>query len=132
MVKNYYDLLGIKPDSNKDEIKIAFRKLSIKFHPDKNDGDPYFTNMFKHINEAYETLSNDIKRAKYDFEFNKHRNGETVVVVTNAEEVNSPTTIENDNLEAENKPTDLNSIKNILWFVNAILGLFVVMTKCTH
>jgi len=64
--KNYYDILGIQLTANQDEVKQAFRKLSVKFHPDKNDGDAFLMEMFKSINEANEILSNPEKRKAYD------------------------------------------------------------------
>jgi curved DNA-binding protein CbpA len=64
---NYYDTLNLKPDCTPEDIKKAYRKLSIKFHPDKNDGDEYFTDMFRKINDANEILSNTAKRADYDW-----------------------------------------------------------------
>jgi curved DNA-binding protein CbpA len=61
--KNYYHILGISTDASQIEIKKAYRKLSIKFHPDKNEGDAFLSEMFKNINEAYDVLSNpDRKR----------------------------------------------------------------------
>jgi DnaJ domain len=65
-IKDYYYILGLTADVSKDEIKKAYRKLSVKFHPDKNDGDKFFEERFKDINEAYETLVDDIKRKIYD------------------------------------------------------------------
>lgn len=65
-MKNYYTILGIKNDASQDEIKTAYRKLSIKFHPDKNDNDEFLSEMFKNINEAKETLCNFEKRQSYD------------------------------------------------------------------
>jgi DnaJ-class molecular chaperone len=59
---SFYEILGVKKDSSKDEIKKAFRKLAMKEHPDKG-GDP---EKFKKISEAYETLSDDDKRGQYD------------------------------------------------------------------
>jgi DnaJ-class molecular chaperone len=61
--KDYYEILGVKKDATKDEIKKAFRKLAIKYHPDKGDGDEA---KFKEINEAYEVLSDDKKKTAYD------------------------------------------------------------------
>lgn len=51
-MKNYYDILGVSETAGADEIKKAYRKLSVKFHPDKNENDDYFSEMFKIINEA--------------------------------------------------------------------------------
>lgn len=70
-MKNYYDLLGVPEGASAEEIKIAYRKLSQKLHPDKNGSDHYFDEIFKNINEAYTILGNPAKRVDYD---NKLRN----------------------------------------------------------
>jgi curved DNA-binding protein CbpA len=75
-MKDYYYLLGLKTTATKDEIKKAYRKLSVKFHPDKNDGDSFFEERFKDIQEAYEVLGDDLKRRKYDESLNKGQNSE--------------------------------------------------------
>jgi len=64
--KDYYKALGVKKNASADEIKKAYRKLARKYHPDVNKGDKASEEMFKDINEAYEVLSDDDKRAKYD------------------------------------------------------------------
>lgn len=64
--KNYYDTLGVQSTATQDEIKQAYRKLSLKFHPDKNNGDNFLEEMFKSINEANEILSDPQKRKEYD------------------------------------------------------------------
>ncbi len=63
MKKDFYETLGVAKGASKDEIKKAFHKMAHKFHPDKNKGDD---KKFKEVNEAYQTLSDDQKRAKYD------------------------------------------------------------------
>lgn len=68
-MKDYYYILGISKNASLEEIKKAYRKLSHKFHPDKNDGDPFFAGRFKDINEAYETLSDTNKRREYDLNY---------------------------------------------------------------
>lgn len=68
-MKNYYEILGINRSASQDEIKSAFRKLSLKFHPDKNDGEKYFEEWTKKINEAFEILGNPTKRIEYDKTF---------------------------------------------------------------
>jgi curved DNA-binding protein CbpA len=65
-MKDFYYILGVDANCTLDEIKDAYRKLSKKFHPDLNDGDAYFEDRFKEINEAYETLSDQDKRYRYD------------------------------------------------------------------
>ncbi|CCF56775.1 hypothetical protein KAFR_0B04780 [Kazachstania africana CBS 2517] len=62
----YYDLLGITPNATSIEIKKAYRKKSVQEHPDKNPNDPGATERFQAISEAYQVLSNDELRAKYD------------------------------------------------------------------
>jgi len=70
-IKDYYYILGLNKNASKDEIKMAYRKLSVKFHPDKNSGDKFFEERFKDIQEAYETLEDDAKRKIYDDELNR-------------------------------------------------------------
>jgi curved DNA-binding protein CbpA len=65
-MKDYYYILGVNKTASNDEIKKAYRKLSNKFHPDKNEGDPFFAERFKDINEAYVILSDITKRSHYD------------------------------------------------------------------
>ena len=64
--KDYYASLGIEKGASEDEIKKAFRKQAIKYHPDKNSGNPEAEAKFKEINEAYQVLSDPQKRARYD------------------------------------------------------------------
>lgn len=64
--KNYYNMLGVNSDASQDDIKKAFRKLSLKFHPDRNPDNKEAEEKFKEINEAYSVLSNEEKRAQYD------------------------------------------------------------------
>ncbi len=70
-MKNYYDILGLKCNATSDEIRTAYRKLSHKFHPDKNDGEEFFADMFKQILEAYGVLINADKRAVYDLKLQR-------------------------------------------------------------
>lgn len=57
MKKDYYSILGVTKDSTLAEIKAAYRKLALKFHPDKNPGDPFFEKMFIEVKEAYDALT---------------------------------------------------------------------------
>lgn len=64
--KDYYKILGLEKDANDHEIKRAYRKLAIQHHPDKNPDDAEAENRFKDVGEAYETLSDPQKKARYD------------------------------------------------------------------
>ncbi len=64
--RDYYEVLGVEKNANADEIKKAYRKAAIKYHPDKNPGDKEAEEKFKEAAEAYDVLSNDEKRARYD------------------------------------------------------------------
>ena len=64
--RDYYEVLGVEKNANADEIKKAYRKAAIKYHPDKNPGDKEAEEKFKEAAEAYDVLSNDDKRARYD------------------------------------------------------------------
>lgn len=64
--RDYYEVLGVERNANADEIKKAYRKAAIKYHPDKNPGDKEAEEKFKEAAEAYDVLSNPEKRARYD------------------------------------------------------------------
>src|SRR5947199_4749584 len=62
----YYETLGVDRNADESKLKAAFRKLAMKWHPDKNPGDATSEMRFKEINEAYEVLKDGDKRAAYD------------------------------------------------------------------
>ena len=64
--RDYYDVLGVSKSADNKEIKKAYRKIAIKFHPDKNPGNKEAEEKFKEAAEAYEVLGNKEKRAKYE------------------------------------------------------------------
>ncbi|MFA7493599.1 MAG: DnaJ domain-containing protein, partial [Proteiniphilum sp.] len=64
--RDFYEILGVSKTATADEIKKAYRKKAIQFHPDKNPGDKGAEEKFKEAAEAYEVLSDEQKRARYD------------------------------------------------------------------
>lgn len=65
-MKTHYEILNVSSEASESEIKRAYRKLALKYHPDKNDGDAIASEKFMEINEIYNTLSDKSKREKYD------------------------------------------------------------------
>ena len=64
--RDYYEILGVSKSANADEIKKAYRKVAMQFHPDRNPGDKSAEEKFKEAAEAYEILSDADKKAQYD------------------------------------------------------------------
>src|SRR5256884_5632711 len=64
--RDYYEVLGIARNATGEEVKRAYRKLAVKFHPDKNPDDPRAEEKFKELGEAYDVLMDADKRAAYD------------------------------------------------------------------
>src|ERR1041385_7756476 len=64
--RDYYEVLEVTRTASNDEIKRAYRKLAVKFHPDKNPNDPHAEEKFKELGEAYDVLMDGDKRAAYD------------------------------------------------------------------
>ncbi|HBO57350.1 MAG TPA: molecular chaperone DnaJ, partial [Opitutae bacterium] len=63
---DYYQSLGVSRDANSDELKKAYRKQAVKYHPDKNPDDAAAEAKFKEVSEAYDVLKDEEKRAAYD------------------------------------------------------------------
>ncbi|HKS31422.1 MAG TPA: DnaJ domain-containing protein, partial [Chthoniobacterales bacterium] len=64
--RDYYEVLGVQRGAPEDEVKRAYRKLAVQFHPDKNPNDPHAEERFKELGEAYDVLIDADKRAAYD------------------------------------------------------------------
>ncbi len=72
-MENLYRVLGVPEDAAEDDLKLAYRKLAKKYHPDANPGDRECEKRFQAINEAYSILSSPEKRKKYDAEYRRFR-----------------------------------------------------------
>lgn len=66
-MKNYYEILGVPKDADESQLKKAYRKLALQYHPDKNPDDPSAEEKFKEVSEAYDVLRDPEKRASYDY-----------------------------------------------------------------
>ena len=64
--RDYYEVLGVNKNATPDELKKAYRKLALQYHPDRNPGDKEAEEKFKEAAEAYDVLSNPDKKARYD------------------------------------------------------------------
>ena len=88
-VKDYYKILNISTEATKDEIKKSFRTLAKKYHPDRNPNDKEALRKFQDVNEAYEVLSKEDSRKKYDQERNKFKNSNNRETNNKAKRANS-------------------------------------------
>src|SRR5918993_3110262 len=79
ITKDYYKILEIAPAATPEAIKVAYRRLAFKYHPDKTFGDPVAENKFKDIVEAYETLSDKYKKINYDYDYQKQQGHTTTL-----------------------------------------------------
>ena len=71
--RDFYEVLGVSKGASEAEIKSGFRKMAMKYHPDRNPGDKAAEEKFKEVNEAYSVLSDPDKKDKYDrFGFGKY------------------------------------------------------------
>jgi len=76
-MKDYYYILGVPPNATEQQIRTAYKKLSILFHPDKNGGDKFFEDRFKEIQEAYQALAENQRRDDYDQQLNNFHQPDT-------------------------------------------------------
>jgi DnaJ-class molecular chaperone len=72
-MKDHYQVLGLSRSANSNQIKTAYRKLALKFHPDLNSGNKVSEELFKYIIESYEVLSDLSKKADYDWKLKQEQ-----------------------------------------------------------
>ncbi|MEO1670664.1 MAG: DnaJ C-terminal domain-containing protein [Cyanobacteria bacterium J06631_2] len=114
--KNYYAILGVEKTADASEIKRKFRKLALKYHPDRNQGNKAAETKFKEISEAYDVLSDQDKRAKYDRYGQYWEQGETTYT--------NPKTSSSTASKVDFNSTDFSQYGNFDEFINELLGRF--------
>lgn len=77
MVRNHYLLLGIPPDASQRQIKVVYRNLAKRFHPDRNKGSEAAAELFRQVNDAYRILSDPKRRGQYDQKLSQQQNNST-------------------------------------------------------
>ena len=117
--KDYYAVLGIKKTASADEIKKKFRQLALKYHPDRNQGNKAAEAKFKEISEAYDVLSDEDKRAKYNRFGQYWQHSGTS---TRAKSNQNRTTTKNTPVDFNS--TDFSQYGNFEEFINELLGRF--------
>ena len=120
-MKDFYYILGVDSNCGTGEIKEAYRKLSKKFHPDLNEGDEYFVNRFREINEAYETLNDPAKRFQYDSRLKKIKSKRNTLRATDYHTLPSESTFVKPGIKR------WGSIFTVTWIAAAIiLGAYLL------
>jgi curved DNA-binding protein CbpA len=76
--KDYYGLLGVERDATNEEIKKAYRRLALQYHPDRNGGDPSLEEKLKEVNQAYQVIGNEVKRHQYDLTLRRFSHNDAI------------------------------------------------------
>ncbi|MGB5710465.1 MAG: DnaJ C-terminal domain-containing protein [Waterburya sp.] len=119
--KDYYAILGVKKTAQTDEIKKKFRKLALKYHPDRNQGNKAAEAKFKEISEAYDVLSDEDKRSKYD-RFGQYWQQSATTGYPGYKR--NSTSSSNTNTNVDFNSTDFSQYGNFEEFINELLGRF--------
>jgi curved DNA-binding protein CbpA len=124
-MKDFYYILGVDANCAVNDIRSAYKKLSKKFHPDLNQNDKYFESHFREINEAYKTLSDPVKRERYDAALRKYKTNTTEKERTRHQYHNNPAA-EAPNPDAKYSTTGINiGFTLILFLLTIVFGFYV-------
>ncbi|MDI9312966.1 MAG: DnaJ domain-containing protein [Limnohabitans sp.] len=121
---DYYKILGLPSNATQDEIRTAYRKLSKKFHPDVNQGDKFFEERFKEIQEAYEKLTNFEFKSNYDRQKQETNTKQNSQQFTQAKNTNNSTTNSTTNRQPKQQTT--NKSNNSL-FIKIAIGVVIAI-----
>src|SRR5690349_17250046 len=131
-MKDYYLILGIEPNATLEDIKKAYREMSLKYHPDKNKGDKYFEERFKDIKEAYDILSDNVSRQNYDYQwlhYFRKKKENTEYKTTKTTNSSSPTPESSPKRQLGNTVKPRRSINFLLLIVLIALILYTLISK---
>ena len=121
--KDYYAILGVSKTASADEIKKQFRKLALKYHPDRNQGNKAAEARFKELSEAYEVLGDSEKRAQYD-NFGQYWQQSASTGYSGANTYRSNNSYSTSNTKVDFNATDFSQYGNFEEFINELLGRF--------
>jgi hypothetical protein len=130
-MKNYYKILGLTHNASNDEIKKAYRNLSVKYHPDSNLGSKSTEEIMKEINEAYHILKDGNRRKEYDFYFTKYYTPEDIILYKDKDN--------NTKHKIKVKHNSTKQTKSVLFYIVAsvfiiglIMSLLIIYSNKNH
>lgn len=122
-MKNYYEVLQIRNFATDGEIKKSFRQLAIKYHPDKNKGRKHLEEKFKEIANAYEILTDPIKKRDFDFRLSQHDQNKRTTGTTTRSNYSEPKQPTNTRNQKEEKKEE--GSKGLIFWIIAIV-IFII------
>lgn len=126
-MKNYYEILQIKNFATDGEIKKSFRQLAIKYHPDKNKGRKDFEEKFKEIANAYEILTDPIKKRDFDFRLSQHDQNKRTTGTTRTN-YSEPKQTTNTKSQKEEKKEE-GSKASIFWIIAIVIFIIYLISS---
>lgn len=126
-MKNYYEILQIKNFATDGEIKKSFRQLAIKYHPDKNKGRKDFEEKFKEIANAYEILTDPIKKRDFDFTLSQYDQNKRTTGTTRTN-YSEPKQTTNTKSQKEEKKEE-GSKASIFWIIAIVIFIIYLISS---
>lgn len=126
-MKNYYEILQIKNFATDGEIKKSFRQLAVKYHPDKNKGRKDFEEKFKEIANAYEILTDPIKKRDFDFRLSQYDQNKRTTGTTRTN-YSEPKQTTNTKSQKEEKKEE-RSKASIFWIIAIVIFIIYLISS---